>query len=428
MFGLKVLVIGRGGREHAICHKFSKSAMVEKVFVAPGNLGMSDVAELVGIDETNHAELVQFAKENGIGLTFVGPEMPLLAGLADLFLAEGLKVFGPSQKAALIEGSKSFAKDLMKKYSIPTACYEVFSDYSSAAQYVEEKGAPIVIKADGLAAGKGVVVAMTKEEALEALREMLMEQKFGSSSASVVIEEFLQGEEFSLMAFVNGHQVTPLEIAQDHKRAFDNDLGPNTGGMGAYSPVPQIPSEAVNMAIEKILKPTAAALVQEDRSFCGVLYAGLILTSDGPKVIEFNARFGDPETQVILPRMNSDLLEVLLHVLDGKAVTIDWDPSPVVGVVLAAKGYPGELVSKGETFTIPSLENDIQMYHAGTNQSSEGSWIINGGRVILAAAKGSTLPEAQQAVYQYLAQTEWNGLFYRNDIGQKAIAHVSVTS
>jgi phosphoribosylamine---glycine ligase len=428
VFGLKVLVIGRGGREHAICHKFSQSQLVEKVFVAPGNPGMSDVAELVAIDESNHAELVQFAKQNEIGLTFIGPEMPLLAGLADLFSAEGLKVFGPTQKAALIEGSKSFAKDLMKKYSIPTARYEVFSDYQSAVQYVEENGAPIVIKADGLAAGKGVVVAMTKDEALEALKEMMMDQKFGSSSASVVIEEFLQGEEFSLMAFVNGHQVTPLEIAQDHKRAYDNDLGPNTGGMGAYSPVPQIPAEAIHEAIEKILKPTAEALVQEGRSFCGVLYAGLILTSEGVKVIEFNARFGDPETQVILPRMNSDLLTVLLQVLNGETVTIDWDSSPVVGVVLAAEGYPGELVSKGETFSLPSSKKDVHIYHAGTDQSPEGKWIINGGRVVLAAAKGSTLPEAQHAVYQYLAQTEWNGLFFRKDIGHKAIAHVSVIS
>lgn len=425
---MKVLVIGRGGREHAICHKFSKSELVEKVFVAPGNPGMRDVAELVSINEDNHAELVQFAKENEVGLTFIGPEMPLLAGLANLFLAEGLKVFGPTQKAALIEGSKSFAKDLMKKYSIPTARYEVFSDYQAAVQYIEEKGAPIVIKADGLAAGKGVVVAMTNEEAFEALKEMLMDQKFGSSSASVVIEEFLQGEEFSLMAFVNGNQVTPLEIAQDHKRAYDGDLGPNTGGMGAYSPVPQIPSSAINIAIEKILKPTAAALVQEDRSFCGVLYAGLILTADGPKVIEFNARFGDPETQVILPRMNSDLLTVLLQVIDGEPVSIDWDPSSVIGVVLAAEGYPGELVSKGKTFTIPNCENEIQIYHAGTNQSTDGSWIINGGRVILAASKGNTLPEAQHKVYHYLAQTEWDGLFFRKDIANKAIVPVSVIS
>jgi phosphoribosylamine---glycine ligase len=423
---MKVLVIGRGGREHAICHKFFESTLVEKVFVAPGNPGMQDVAELVAIEEGNQEKLVQFAKENEIGLTFIGPEIPLLDGLTDRFVAEGLTVFGPTQKAALIEGSKSFAKELMKKYSIPTADYEVFTNFEAAVQYIEEKGAPIVIKADGLAAGKGVVVAMTKNEAIDALKDMLMDQKFGASSASVVIEEFLEGEEFSLMAFVNGDKVTPLEIAQDHKRAYDHDLGPNTGGMGAYSPVPQIPTVAVQIAIEDILKPTAEALVQEGRSFCGVLYAGLILTSNGPKVIEFNARFGDPETQVILPRMKSDFLTVLMQVLDGEDVEIDWDPSPVIGVVLAAEGYPGELVTKGETFSIASTEKELQIFHAGTDQLNEGSWVINGGRVLLVAAKGQTLHDAKQSVYDYLTEHQWNGLFYRKDIGNKAIAHVSV--
>jgi phosphoribosylamine---glycine ligase len=421
---LKVLVIGRGGREHAICDKFSESTLVEKVFVAPGNPGMKDVAELVAIDESNHDELVQFAKENEVDLTFIGPEMPLLAGLADRFSTEGLKVFGPSQKAALIEGSKSFAKELMKKYNIPTAEYEVFFDYDSAVQYVEKKGAPIVIKADGLAAGKGVVVAMTIEEALTALKDMLLDQKFGSPS--VVVEEFLVGEEFSLMAFVNGNQVTPLEIAQDHKRAYDNDEGPNTGGMGAYSPVPQIPNKSVQYAIEKIVKPTAEALVQEGRSFCGVLYAGLILTAEGPKVIEFNARFGDPETQVVLPRLKSDLLTVLFQVLEGEEVAIEWDPFPVVGVVLAAEGYPGDLVTKGNSFSIPNVENEVRIYHAGTDQHTDGSWLINGGRVLLVAAKGRTLLDSKQAVYDYLAEHRWDGLFFRKDIGNKAIAHVSV--
>jgi phosphoribosylamine---glycine ligase len=423
---VKVLVIGRGGREHAICHKFSESALVEKVFVAPGNPGMRDVAEQNSIEEHEQEKLIQFAKENAIDLTFIGPEIPLLDGLTDRFMAEGLTVFGPTKAAALIEGSKSFAKELMRKYHIPTAEYKVFSDYDAARQYVEEKGAPIVIKADGLAAGKGVVVAMTVEEAVSALKEMLMDQKFGKSSASVVIEEFLQGEEFSLMAFVNGAQIVPLEIAQDHKRAYDGDQGPNTGGMGAYSPVIQIPDAAVQRAIDTILQPTANALVSEGRSFCGVLYAGLILTADGPKVIEFNARFGDPETQVILPRMKSDLLSVLLQVLNGESVSIEWDPSTVIGVVLAATGYPGELATKGETFSYAKLEKEINIYHAGTDQHQDGSWIINGGRVLLAAAKGENMQSAQQKVYQYLQAQTWNGLFFRTDIGNKAIVHVSV--
>jgi phosphoribosylamine---glycine ligase len=423
---LKILVIGRGGREHAICHKFSESALVKKVFVAPGNPGMKDVAELVAIDEANQDALISFAKEHKIDLTFIGPEIPLLAGLADRFLEEGLKVFGPTQKAALIEGSKSYAKELMKKYHIPTAEYEVFTEHETAVKYVEEKGVPIVIKADGLAAGKGVVVAMTMEEAMEALKEMLLDQRFGQSSASVVIEEYLEGEEFSLMAFVNGTQVTPLEIAQDHKRAYENDLGPNTGGMGAYSPVPHIPAAMVVNAIDKIVKPTAEALVQEGRSFCGVLYAGLILTTEGPKVIEFNARFGDPETQVILPRMKSDFPSVLLQVLAESEVEIDWDPSPVIGVVLAAEGYPGDVVTKGSAFSIPSTEKEIQIFHAGTEQLNEKEWIINGGRVLLAATKGQTLDEAKQSVYEYLGNHHWNGLFFRKDIGNKAISHASV--
>jgi phosphoribosylamine--glycine ligase len=425
---VKVLVIGRGGREHAICQKFSESDQVEKVFVAPGNPGMKDVAKQVALAESDHEQLVQFAKENEIALTFIGPEIPLLEGLSDHFLAAGLKVFGPTKRAALIEGSKSFAKEIMKKYKIPTAEYEVFTEFQAAVQYVEAKGAPIVIKADGLAAGKGVVVAMTIEEATDALKDMLMDQKFGASSASVVIEEFLQGEEFSLMAFVNGNQVTPLEIAQDHKRAYDGDQGPNTGGMGAYSPVPQIPNEAVQTAIEIVLKPTAEALVIEDRSFCGVLYAGLILTKDGPKVIEFNARFGDPETQVILPRMKSDLLTVIHQVLDKKEVTISWDPSSVIGVVLASKGYPNELQSKGSTFSIMNKEKDVSIFHAGTDQHDDASWIINGGRVLLVAAKGPKLEDAKQTVYHYLAGQQWDGLFFRKDIGNRAIEHASVNA
>jgi phosphoribosylamine---glycine ligase len=423
---LKVLVIGRGGREHAICQQFSKSALVEKVFVAPGNPGMKDVAERVKIEENNLDDLVRFAKEQGVDLTFIGPEIPLLAGLADRFLKEGLKVFGPTQQAALIEGSKSFAKELMKKYNIPTAEYEVFTNYEAALQYVNEKGVPIVIKADGLAAGKGVVVALTMEEAILALKDMLLDHKFGTSSASVVIEEFLQGEEFSLMAFVNGESVSPLEIAQDHKRAYDNDLGPNTGGMGAYSPVPQISTESVQQAIETILKPTVKALVQENRSFCGVLYAGLILTAEGPKVIEYNARFGDPETQVILPRMKSDLPSVLLQVLSGNEVSIEWDPASVIGVVLAGEGYPGELTTKGTSFHIPSCDGGLNVFHAGTDQAQDGSWLINGGRVLLVAAKGETLPEAKQSVYNYLNNQQWNGLFFRNDIGKRAIEHAAV--
>ncbi|MGG5252443.1 phosphoribosylamine--glycine ligase [Neobacillus sp. SM06] len=424
---MNVLVIGRGGREHAICRKLKDSSMVETVFAAPGNDGMADVATCIQLDENDHEQLVQFAKEQQVGLTVIGPEIPLQAGLADKFLAADLKVFGPTQAAAEIEASKSFAKELMKKYQIPTADYAVFTSYEEACHYVKEKGAPIVIKADGLAAGKGVTVALTLEEALQSLEEMLVGQKFGDASSQVVIEEFLSGEEFSLMAFVNGEKVIPLEIVQDHKRAFDGDLGPNTGGMGAYSPVPHIGDETVQIAIETILKPAALALVQEGRSFCGVLYAGLIKTENGPKVIEFNARFGDPETEVILPRLSSDLAAVMLEVLDGKTPELVWDEQAMIGVVIAAKGYP-EQYEKGHVLTgLADLDREkVFVFHAGTVQKENGEFATAGGRVLLVGAKGETLEEASRKVYRELEEKlTSSGVFYRKDIGAKAFKHFS---
>ncbi|MGV2942439.1 phosphoribosylamine--glycine ligase [Mesobacillus sp. LC4] len=419
---MKVLVVGKGGREHAICRKVSESPLVTEVFAAPGNPGIADCAKLVEINETNLDGLVSFAKEEQIGLTIIGPEVPLLEGLADRFIEEGLKVFGPSKAAANIEGSKSFAKDLMKKYGIPTAKYETFSDYGEAREYLGEVGAPIVIKADGLAAGKGVVVAMTVKEAELALQEMLLNSKFGEASASVVMEQFLTGEEFSLMAFVNGGNVIPLEIAQDHKRAFNGDRGPNTGGMGAYSPVPHIRQESIDVAVEQILQPAAIAMEMEGRSFTGILYAGLIETEDGPKVIEFNARFGDPETQVILPRMKSDLVQVILEVLEGNKPEIEWFEEAVIGVVVAANGYPEEY-EKGAV--LKGIENMAEVYHAGTAKSKDGEFITNGGRVLLVGSKASSLKEAQQKVYAELEKLDCPGTFYRKDIGSKAIGHVS---
>ncbi|MGG3467700.1 phosphoribosylamine--glycine ligase [Neobacillus pocheonensis] len=421
---MKVLIIGRGGREHAICLKVSESPLVEKVFAAPGNDGMADVADLVEIDETNYEQLIQFAKNEGVGLTIIGPEVPLLEGLADRFEAAGLKVFGPRKAAAEIEGSKSFAKELMKKYQIPTADYAVFTSFEDARQYVEEKGAPIVIKADGLAAGKGVTVAMTKEEALASLEDMLVGAKFGAASSRVVIEEFLSGEEFSLMAFVNGGVVIPLEIAQDHKRAFDGDQGPNTGGMGAYSPVPQIGADMVQTAIETVLKPAANAMVQEGRSFCGILYAGLIATAEGPRVIEFNARFGDPETQVILPRLKSDLVEVIIELLDGGVPVLDWDSQSMVGVVVASNGYPEDYQKGAVLNGLDQFNKDVYTFHAGTRKNAAGEFTTAGGRVLLVGAKADQLVEAQKKVYAELEKLACKGVFYRNDIGSKAIEHV----
>ena len=421
---MKVLIIGRGGREHALCKKVSESPLVEKVYAAPGNDGMEDVAERVLIPESDHQQLLQFAKEQAVGLTIIGPEVPLLEGLADQFEAEGLAVFGPSKLAAEIEGSKSFAKEIMRKYEIPTADYAVFTNFEEAKQYIEEKGAPIVIKADGLAAGKGVTVALTLEEALQSAEEMLVGQKFGEASSRVVIEEFLSGEEFSLMAFVNGDVVIPLEIAQDHKRAFDGDNGPNTGGMGAYSPVPHIGDEVVETAIETILKPAAKAMIEEGRSFCGILYAGLIASEKGPKVIEFNARFGDPETQVILPRLKSDLVQTILDILAGGTPELVWDEQSMVGVVVAAKGYP-ETYEKGAVLKgLGDFSDEVYTFHAGTNKNQLGEFESAGGRVLLVGVKAVSLKEAQGAVYRELEKLSCDGVFYRKDIGSKAIERV----
>lgn len=416
---MKVLVIGKGGREHAIAWKAAKSPLVEKVYVAPGNDGMKDVAIRVPISEEQTDELIQFAKTNNIDLTIVGPEIPLMNGIVNEFEDAGLTVFGPRKEAAIIEGSKSFAKNLMKKYNIPTANYETFSDFAKAKQYVEEKGAPIVIKADGLAAGKGVVVATTNEEAIDTLSGYLKENKLGEAGKSVVIEEFLTGEEFSLMAFVNGENIYPMVIAQDHKRAFDGDKGPNTGGMGAYSPVPQISDDVVHESVEKILKPVAKALKNEGAAFTGILYAGLMLTKDGPKVIEFNARFGDPETQVVLPRLKSDLIDVMLKVLKGEPVELEWTDQAVLGVVVAAEGYPGSY-KKGTPIGLLKVGADALLFHAGTKEEG-GQFVTDGGRVYLVASFGDNLKNAQEKVYKQLKELETEGLFYRKDIGYRAL-------
>ena len=418
---MNVLVIGKGGREHALAKKLSESKKVHKVFAAPGNPGMENVAELVQIDENNHKELIAFAKEQNVTLTIIGAETPLVNGIVDDFKAAGLQVFGPDKQAAIIEGSKTFAKDLMKKYGIPTAAYETFTDIESAKTYLAEIGVPIVIKADGLAAGKGVVVAHTMEEALDALHGMLVNEKFGEASARVVMEEFLFGEEFSLMAFVNGERVYPMVIAQDHKRAYDGDTGPNTGGMGAYSPVPQISEDMIAAAVEQIVKPTAAALVNEGRSFTGILYAGLIATNKGTKVIEFNARFGDPETQVVLPRLKNDFVDTLLAVMNGKEYELEWDDESVIGVVVAAAGYPGEYVKGAPISGLDEISQDVDIYHAGTSKNDKGEFITNGGRVLLVAAKGTDLLSAQAKVYKELEKIPNQDLFWRKDIGHRAI-------
>ncbi|TYR73650.1 phosphoribosylamine--glycine ligase [Rossellomorea vietnamensis] len=422
---MNVLVIGRGGREHALCDALRKGPSVERVFCAPGNTGIAGIVQTVDIAETDFDGLISFSKENKIDLAVVGPEVPLLEGIADAFKKEGIRVFGPDKRAAVIEGSKSFAKELMKKYSIPTAAYETFSDFESAKEYVLKSGAPIVIKADGLAAGKGVVVAQTVDEALDALEQMLLQSKFGEASAKVVIEEFLEGEEFSLMAFVDGENVYPMEAAQDHKRAYNGDQGPNTGGMGAYSPVPHISTSVINEAVQTILIPTANAMKAEGRPFKGILYAGLIVTSQGPKVIEFNARFGDPETQVVLPRLRSDLAQVFYNICEGKKVTLEWDECGAAGVVLAAEGYPEAYKKSVPIHGLDLLNDETLVYHAGTCLDENARLVSNGGRVLLIASKQPQLEEALKRVYSEIGKLDIDGLFYRTDIGRRAIERAS---
>ncbi|MBS3681146.1 phosphoribosylamine--glycine ligase [Ornithinibacillus massiliensis] len=412
---MNVLVIGRGGREHSIVMKLSESKLIDKLFVAPGNAGMENVATCVPIEETETMKLIHFAKEHSIELTIVGPENPLLDGIANEFLAEGLSVFAPTKEAALIEGSKSFAKEIMKKYQIPTASYETFTDAEKAKAYVIEKGAPIVIKADGLAAGKGVVVAETTKQAIQAIDDMLVSKAFSEAGAKVVVEEFLMGNEFSLMAFVHGEKVCPMIPARDHKRAFDHDEGPNTGGMGAYAPVPDITEEAINYATKEILQKAASGLVAEGRSFTGILYAGLIMTAEGPKVIEFNARFGDPETQVVLPLLKNDLIQVLVDVLSDETPQLEWEEQSCLGVVLASDGYPGSY-QKG--VLLPNLYGESFIVYAGVDKTDNG-FVSNGGRVLLVGAKSTTLENAGKLVYESLpANKDLEGFFYRTDIGK----------
>lgn len=413
---MNVLVIGSGGREHAIAKQFSISPSVEKVFVAPGNDGMRQDVEVVAIDTMDFAGLVQFAKENAIDLTFVGPEQPLAEGIVDFFTQRGLRAFGPTKAAAQIESSKSYAKDIMNKYNIPTAAHATFTEAEEAIHYIQAQGAPIVVKADGLAAGKGVVVAMTEAEAIEAVQDMIGNQRFGESSSRVVIEEFLDGEEFSFMSFVHKGQIYPMVIAQDHKRAYDGDKGPNTGGMGAYSPVPQISQDVVDVAYQTVVEPTIKGMEADGVSFTGILYAGLILTKSGPKVIEFNARFGDPETQVVLPRMQSDFGAFMSALMDEKPFDLQWSNDAMLGVVIAAEGYPGDVVKGNALPNLEALSASHAVYHAGTKLVDE-KFVGNGGRVLLVVAKASTLQEAQEKVYAGIATAEWDNFFYRKDIG-----------
>ena len=422
---MKVLVIGQGGREHALAWKLAQSPQVDQVFCAPGNAGTALDAVNVDISATDAERLVKFARNEGIGLTVVGPEAPLVAGVVDAFVSAGLKVFGPNKAAAALEGSKIFSKEVMKQAGIPTADYRVFHDSETAIQYVDERGdVPLVVKADGLAAGKGVAVCKTADEAILAIHDTMVEKQFGEAGSKIIIEERLAGEEVSILALVDGRTIVPLEAAQDHKAAYDGDTGPNTGGMGAYSPAPFATPELMDTVIDKILIPTVHTLRKRGIEYRGVLYAGLMLTAQGPKVLEFNVRLGDPETQPVLMRLNTDLLDVLLAASEGRLrdlPALEWDPRPSVCVVMASEGYPGAY-TKGHP--IRGLDQaaalpDVKVFHAGTAQ--QGGQIVNhGGRVLGVTAIGDDLAAAKKRAYEAVKCIRWEGAWCRKDISDKA--------
>lgn len=425
---MKILIIGAGGREHALGWKAAQNPNVETVYVAPGNAGtaLEPKLENVNIDVEDIEGLVEFAQNNSIELTIVGPEAPLVIGVVDAFRAAKLPIFGPTKDAAQLEGSKAFTKDFLARHKIPTADYANFTEIEPALAYVREKGAPIVIKADGLAAGKGVIVAMTLQESEDAIQEMLAGNAFGDAGSRVVVEEFLDGEEASFIVMVDGSSVLPMATSQDHKRVGDKDTGPNTGGMGAYSPAPVVTPEIHQRVLEEVIYPTVQGMDAEGYPYTGFLYAGLMIMADGtPKVIEYNCRFGDPETQPIMMRMQSDLVELCLMAIDEKLDEAEshWDSRASIGIVLAAGGYPGDY-AKGDVISLPAA-NDIEgekIFHAGTANNADGEVVTAGGRVLCATALGDTVSEAQQRAYQLAKQVSWNGMFHRNDIGYRAIA------
>ena len=417
---MNILVIGSGGREHALYWKLSESPQTEQIYAIPGNPGMGASAE-IALDD--HAAILRFVKEHEIGLVVVGPEVPLMNGLVDELEAAGIRAFGPRANAAEIEGSKSFAKDLMKKYGIPTARYEVFTAAEPARAYIRQEGAPIVVKADGLAAGKGVIVAMTEQEALDAVDAIMEDHSFGDAGARVVIEEFMEGEEASLLAFTDGTTIRPMISAQDHKRAYDGDRGPNTGGMGTYAPAPVMTPEMTERAVEEILKPTIAAMAKEGRVYRGCLYLGLMVTADGPKVVEFNARFGDPETQVVLPLLDSDLVAIMCACADGTLadVPIRWKDGAAVCVVLASGGYPGHYEKGQEIHGLADAEAmGALVFHAGTAMK-DGKLVTNGGRVLGVIGRGADISSAVDAAYAAATKISFKDAYYRKDIAHRAL-------
>lgn len=430
---MKILIVGSGGREHALAWKTAQSSSVEKVFVAPGNAGTAAESKIenIAVDADDIQSLAQFAKENKIALTIVGPEGPLVAGIVDTFKQQGLRCFGPSQGAAQLEGSKTFTKDFLTRHHIPTAAYDTFTSIDDAVAYIKKVGAPIVVKADGLAAGKGVILAQNEQQAIDAVNDMLAGNAFGDAGHRVVIEELLVGEEASFIVMVDGKHILPLATSQDHKARDNNDEGPNTGGMGAYSPTPVVTDTLHKRIMKEVIEPTVQGMAQEDHPYTGFLYAGLMIGADGtPKVLEYNCRFGDPETQPILMRLKTDLVALVDAAIDGtlNQIQAEWDSRYAVGVVMAAGGYP-EKYDKGDV--VSGLQtvggNDIKVFHAGTTEK-DGSITTNGGRVLCVAALGKTVSEAQIKAYEGVKKISWQNCYYRDDIGYRAIARESKTN
>ena len=426
---MNVLIIGSGGREHALAWKAAQSTKVEQVYVAPGNAGteLEPNIENVNISVDNIAGMVEFAKQNDIGLTIIGPEAPLVMGVVDTFKEAGLRCFGPSKAAAQLEGSKTFTKDFLARHNIPTAAYGTFTDVSAAIDYLNKQSFPIVIKADGLAAGKGVIIAENLDQAKATVEDMLAGNKFGEAGHRVVVEEFLQGEEASFIVIADGKNIVPMATSQDHKARDDGDTGPNTGGMGAYSPAPVVTSEIYDRVMKEVIEPTVNGMAEEGHPYTGFLYAGLMIDSNGtPKVLEYNCRFGDPETQPIMMRMQSDLVELCNHAIDGNLAntTTQWDDRVSVGIVMAAGGYP-DSYDKGDVIEgLPPVgenENNCKVFHAGT-KSVDGKVATNGGRVLCVVALGNSVKQAQIDAYQLVKQIHWSNVYYRNDIGHRAIA------
>jgi phosphoribosylamine---glycine ligase len=427
---MKILVVGSGGREHALVWKMGQSPLVKKIFAAPGNAGIQDLAECVPIQADQIEELLAFAKKESIDLTVVGPELPLVNGIVDRFESEGLAIFGPSKAAARLEGSKSFSKNLMAKAGVPTAPFGVFTTVNEAKHFIVEKEPPFVIKADGLAAGKGVIIAESCEEGVKVVNEMIDRGLFGDSGKTVVIEEHLKGDELSILLFTDGKQILPLASSQDHKRAYDYDRGPNTGGMGAYSPCPSVTDEDLNKIIKQTAEPVINELYRQGTPYKGILYVGIMLVNGKAQVLEYNVRFGDPEAQAVIPRLKTDIVPVMLQIAKGSLETkkLEWDERTCIAVVMASKGYPGKYEKgiKIEGLDVIKDKKDVVVFHAGTAQESDGTIVTNGGRVLALSALGATLHEVQGTAYEAIQKIVFTGSFYRRDIGKKVFEKTEI--